>query len=139
MLFFGLRAIPALIAGFIMGVERTLSNHPAGIKTIVFVSLGSCLFSSLSFYLHDMFPASDPTRIIGQIITGVGFLGAGAIFHSNDRINGLTSAALVWTACALGVMSGAGLFWVPIFASITLVIIALVLKKIEKFLEKNRP
>lgn len=138
MLFFGMRAIPALIAGFIMGVERTMSNHSAGIKTIVFVSLGSCLFSSLSFYLYHIFPQTDPTRIIAQIITGVGFLGAGAIFHSNERVNGLTSAAMIWTACAFGTMAGAGLFWVPIFASITLVIVALVLKKIEKFFGRNK-
>lgn len=135
MVFFGLRAIPALIAGFIMGIERTLSNHTAGIKTIVFVSLGSCLFSSLSFFLHDIFPGTDPTRIIGQIITGVGFLGAGAIFHINDKVNGLTSAAMIWTSCAFGTMAGCGLFWVPIFASATLVLITIGLKKLEKIIK----
>lgn len=142
MLFFGLRAIVALLAGLIMGIERTITSHAAGIKTIVFVSLGSCLFTTLSFYLHIIYPSSDPTRIIGQIITGVGFLGAGAIFQSNEKISGLTSAAMIWVACSLGCMAGANLLWIPLFASITFVVIMIVLKKFEKFLaryEKRKP
>ena len=136
LLFFGLRALVALLAGAIMGIERTITSHAAGIKTIVFVSLGSCLFTTLSFYLKIEFPTSDPTRMIGQIITGVGFLGAGAIFHSGERISGLTSAAMIWVACALGTMAGANLLWIPIFASIAFVIIMILLKHFEKFLSK---
>ena len=139
MMYFGTRAIPALIAGFILGVERTMTKHPAGIKTIAFVSLGSCMFSSLAFYLHTLYPSTDPTRIVGQIITGVGFLGAGTIFHAKEKVNGLTSAAMIWTSCSFGVMAGAGLFWVPIFASGTLVVIMAVLKWVEKELDPRDP
>jgi putative Mg2+ transporter-C (MgtC) family protein len=137
MKFFGARAAVAIFAGFIIGIERTLSNHAAGIKTIVFVSLGSCLFSSLSFYLHEMYPQIDPTRIIGQIITGVGFLCGGVIFLNNqdNKISGLTSSAMIWSACALGTMAGTGLFFVPLFASVTMVLIVYILKKVEKKLE----
>jgi putative Mg2+ transporter-C (MgtC) family protein len=138
MKFFGVRALVAIIAGLIIGIERTLSNHAAGIKTIVFVSLGSCLFSSLSFYLHDIYPQTDPTRIIGQIITGVGFLCGGVIFLNmqDNKISGLTSSAMIWSACALGTMAGTGLFFIPLFASITMVVIVFILKKIEKAIEK---
>jgi putative Mg2+ transporter-C (MgtC) family protein len=136
MKFFGIRACVAIITGFIIGIERTLSNHAAGIKTIVFVSLGSCLFSSLSFYLHLLYPQTDPTRIIGQIITGIGFLGAGVIFLNQSKISGLTSSAMIWSACALGTMAGAGLFVVPFFASVTMVIILFILKKVEKFFDR---
>lgn len=139
MKFFGTRAAVAILAGFIIGIERTLSNHAAGIKTIVFVSLGSCLFSSLSFYLHDfLYPQTDPTRIIGQIITGVGFLCGGVIFLNNhdNKISGLTSSAMIWSACALGTIAGTGLFFIPLFASVTMVAIVYLLKKIEKKLER---
>lgn len=134
--FFGIRTLVALIAGLIIGIERTLSGHSAGIKTLVFVSVGSSLFSATSFFLRDLYPTTDPTRIIGQIITGVGFLGAGAVFHSQERISGLTSAAIIWTSCALGVLAGIGLIIVPILASITLVVITIGLKKFEKYIEK---
>lgn len=135
MVFFGIRALVALIAGFILGIERSLSNHYVGVKAIVFVCIGSCLFASLSFYLYSIYPHTDPTRIIGQAITGIGFLGA--VLHNNTpKVSGLTSSAIIWTACGVGLMAGSGLFWVPIFAAITLVIITIGLKKLEKFLEK---
>lgn len=140
MKFFGVRALVAIISGLIIGLERTLSNHAAGIKTIVFVSLGSCLFSSLSFYLYETYPSSsiDPSRIIAQIITGVGFLCGGVIFLNNqeNKISGLTSSAMIWSACALGTMAGAGLLIVPFFAALTMVLIVYILKKIEKAIEK---
>lgn len=140
MKFFGLRAFVAILTGFIIGIERTLSNHAAGIKTIVFVSLGSCLFSSLSFYLYELYPQTDPTRMIGQIISGVGFLCAGVIFLNKDQLQivGLTSAALIWVSCALGVIAGTGLILVPICAAITIVIIILILKKIERYFDDNK-
>ena len=134
--FFGIRNAVALIAGLIIGIERTISGHSAGIKTLVFVSIGSCLFASMSFYLHDLYPSTDPTRIIGQEITGIGFLGAGVIFYNKLKLNGLTSAAMIWCVCSLGIIAGSGLIIIPIFASITLVIVALALKRFEKFIEK---
>lgn len=134
--FFGIRTLVALVAGLIIGIERTLSGHSAGIKTLVFVSVGSSLFSATSFFLRDIYPTTDPTRIIGQIITGVGFLGAGAIFHSKEKVAGLTSASLIWVSCALGVLAGIGLIIVPMLASITLVLIIVGLKKFEKYIEK---
>jgi len=135
-IFFGIRIFISLIIGLIVGIERTINNHYAGIKTLVFVSIGSCLFASLSFYLKDIYPGSDPTRIIGQIVTGIGFLGAGTIVYNNDKVKGLTSSAVIWTVCSLGVLVGSGLFLVPIATSILLVIIMSILKWIEKKLER---
>jgi putative Mg2+ transporter-C (MgtC) family protein len=137
MKYFGVRSSVSIIAGLIIGIERTKTNHAAGIKTIVFVCLGSCLFSSLSFYLHEAYPQSDPTRILGQIITGIGFLCGGVIFMSRDQktISGLTSSAMIWSSCALGVMAGAGLYVVPLLASITMVAIIVFLRWVEKFFD----
>jgi putative Mg2+ transporter-C (MgtC) family protein len=136
-MFFGKRAGIAILAGLIMGIERTLSGHSAGIKTLVFVSLGSSIYTSLSFYIVDIYQNIDPSRILGQVVTGIGFIGAGVIFQNDKKISGLTSAAMVWVACSLGMVSGTGLFWVPIFASITLVIIMILLKKFDKLLDKS--
>ena len=116
-----------------------MSGRDAGIKTLVFVALGSSLFTSLSFYLAMIYPNTDPTRILGQIVTGVGFLGAGAIFRHDNKISGLTSAAMVWVSCALGMLSGAGLYLVPILASFTFMGLIIVLRKIETYLEKYEP
>ena len=110
-IFFGTRILVSLLVGLIIGIERSLNNHYAGIKTLVFVCIGSCLFASLSFYLTDnIYPDADPTRIIGQIVTGIGFLGAGTIVFNNDKVRGLTSSAMIWTVCSLGVLVGTGFF-----------------------------
>lgn len=135
--FFALRSLCALMAGLILGIERTLSLHAAGIKTLAFVAMGSGMFASLSFYLYEIYPHTDPTRIIGQIVTGIGFLGAGVIFKSGAKVEGLTSSAMIWAACALGTIAGTGLYLVSIFAAITVVCITLFLRKFEKFVEEK--
>jgi putative Mg2+ transporter-C (MgtC) family protein len=135
-IYFGVRSLIAVLAGFFIGLERTMSGHEAGIKTLVFVSLGSCIYSSLGFYLADISINIDPTRVIGQIVTGVGFLGAGVIVRTQAKVSGLTTAAIIWMTCSLGAAAGAGLIAVPICASITYLIIVFALKRIETFLHK---
>lgn len=129
--FFGIRGIIAMVAGLIMGIERERGGHSAGIKTIVLVSLGSSMFSASAFYLQTLYPGIDPTRIIGQIITGIGFLGAGVIMKNDSKISGLTSSAVIWIACAAGTLAGMGLVIVPIFAAITFIVIIYCLRKFE--------
>jgi len=136
-IYFGTRALVAVVAGFLIGMERTLSGHEAGIKTLVFVSLGSCVYSSLGFYLSAINPTIDPTRVIGQIVTGVGFLGAGVIVRTQAKVSGLTTAAIIWMTCSLGAAAGAGFVAVPLFAAITYLIIVFALKRIEKLLQKT--
>ena len=134
-IFFGTRALVAVLAGIIIGVERSITLHPAGIKTIVLVSLGSSMFTSLAFYLHEIYPTSDPNRIIGQIITGIGFLCAGVIFRERGKVGGLTSSTMVWSSAALGTIAGSGLVLVPIFGAITIVCVTLLTRRIEKFIQ----
>jgi putative Mg2+ transporter-C (MgtC) family protein len=135
-IYFGIRALVAIVAGFLVGLERTMSGHEAGIKTLVFVSLGSCIYSSLGFYLGAINPAIDPTRVIGQIVTGVGFLGAGVIVRTQAKVSGLTTAAIIWMTCSLGAAAGAGFIAVPMFAAVTYLVIVFLLKRIERFLQK---
>ena len=133
--FFGSRGLVAMIAGIIMGIEREKGGKSAGIKTIVFVSLGSSMFAASSFYLKMIYPEIDPTRIIGQIITGIGFLGAGVIIKNDSKISGLTSSAIIWIACAAGTLAGCGLVFVPIFAALTFIILIYLLRKFENSLD----
>jgi len=115
------RLLAALLIGAVIGAEREYRGHSAGIRTMGMVSLGSCLFTAAGFFLlagHT----TDPTRIAAQVVTGVGFLGAGAIFRSGSDVRGLTTAATVWVVAALGMASGFGLF---ILAGVgTLVVLA---------------
>jgi putative Mg2+ transporter-C (MgtC) family protein len=111
----GLRLGLAAILGGAIGVERELRDREAGIRTHLLVSLGSALFTLVSAYGFHEFLASgdpvvraDPTRIAAQIVTGIGFLGAGAIIREGLSVRGLTTAATLWVVAAIGMACGAG-------------------------------
>ena len=103
--------------GATIGIERELREREAGIRTHLLVSLGSCLFTIVSAYGFHEFLSSgasvvraDPTRIAAQIVTGIGFLGAGAIIRQGLSVRGLTTAATLWVAAAIGIAAGAGYY-----------------------------
>ncbi len=99
----------ATVAGGILGFERELLGKPAGLRTLVFVTVGSALFAFLSFELGRKF-GGDPMRIASNIATGIGFLGAGTIVRRGDLVEGLTTSAIIWVCGALGIIIGAGYF-----------------------------
>jgi putative Mg2+ transporter-C (MgtC) family protein len=107
---FSARLIIAAALGALIGAEREIHGHPAGIRTHMLVALGSGLFTVLSIHGFGQGPGSpiDPTRIAAQIVSGIGFLGAGAILKYGTSIRGLTTAASLWTAAAIGMAAGAG-------------------------------
>ena len=104
------RLLLAALFGAAVGFERELHGHPAGMRTHLLVSLGSALFTVLSAYGFASEPggAVDPTRIAAQIVSGIGFLGAGAILKDGLSIRGLTTAASLWATAAIGLAAGAG-------------------------------
>ena len=119
------RLVVALILGALIGIEREYRGHPAGLRTMAMVSVGSCVFTAAGLFIlsgHN----TDPTRIAAQVVTGVGFLGAGAIFRAEDGIRGLTTAATVWVVAAIGMAVGFGLYLLAAGA-VTAVLIGLVL------------
>lgn len=130
-----LRLVASLICGFILGFERKLKQHTVGIRTLTLISVSSCLLSILSIKMADMgyVPGTgDPTRIAAGIITGIGFLGAGTIVTQGMNIRGLTSAAIIFTAAALGTACGAALY-IPSFIVLFFCIITLItVSKLEK-------
>src|SRR5256886_13610498 len=106
------------VLGAAIGLERELREREAGLRTHLLVSLGSALFTIVSAYGFHSFLASgssvvraDPTRIAAQIVTGIGFLGAGAIIRHGLSVRGLTTAATPWVAAATGMAAGAGDYW----------------------------
>src|SRR3954469_10237519 len=119
------------IFGLIIGLERELKRKPVGLKTSLVISVVSCLLTIVSIQSAYMFPATDdvkitmdPLRLAAQIVSGIGFLGAGVILRrGNDSISGLTTAAMIWGAAGIGIAVGAG-FYLEAFAGVVLLIIS---------------
>jgi len=127
LLIFTIGAFLSLILSVVIGFERELRDKPAGIKTHAFISVGAYAFSYLSFHVPDLFPLADPTRIAAQIVTGIGFIGAGAILQSKGDVRGLTTAATLWIAAAIGTLVGAGYFGAAIILTcVTLLVLVVV-------------
>jgi putative Mg2+ transporter-C (MgtC) family protein len=119
------------VLGLIIGLERELKRKPVGLKTSLVISVVSCLLTIVSIESAYMFPNSDdvritmdPLRLAAQIVSGIGFLGAGVILRrGNDSISGLTTAAMIWGAAGIGIAVGAG-FYVEAFVGVALLIIS---------------
>ncbi|PLS14619.1 MgtC/SapB transporter [Bacillus sp. M6-12] len=119
------------VLGLIIGLERELKRKPVGLKTSLVISIVSCLLTIVSIESAYMFPGSDkvnitmdPLRLAAQIVSGIGFLGAGVILRrGNDSISGLTTAAMIWGAAGIGIAVGAG-FYVEAIAGVVLLIVS---------------
>lgn len=127
----------AVFLGALIGVEREIAHKSAGMRTHALVALGSALFTVAPVLLSG--PMIDPTRIAAQVVTGIGFLGAGLIIfdQSHSSVKGLTTAAGVWVAAAIGMAVGFGLYEISIWATLITILVFLVLWPIEqKFIKK---
>lgn len=115
-----LRLLAACLAGSVIGFEREINDKPAGLRTNVMICLGAALFAILSirFSAAAGAAAGDPTRIAAQVVTGVGFLGAGAIIQARGAVLGLTTAATIWTVASIGLAFGAGRFGIGAAATL---------------------
>jgi putative Mg2+ transporter-C (MgtC) family protein len=131
-----LRLTLAAALGGAIGLEREFHQKPAGLRTNMLIALGSALFAVLSVELGA--GAGSPDRIAAQVVTGIGFLGAGAILRSGDHIHGLTTAATIWVNAAIGMAAGLGSYTIAtVGAAITLVVLAL-LPIMENLVERRR-
>ena len=125
----------AAILGGIIGLERELRGKPAGLRTNILICLGSCVFTIISTSLSS---GSDPGRIAAQIVTGIGFLGAGAIIHSGTGTHGLTTAAGIWIVASIGMACGAKMYPLAVAAALLTLIVLLVLPPFEKKFRKDQ-
>ncbi|MBC9785074.1 MgtC/SapB family protein [Heliobacterium chlorum] len=128
------RLLLSLLLGFIMGYQRTKHHKPGGVRTHALVALGSCLMTLVGGYgFTENEVVHDPLRVAAQIVSGVGFIGAGIIYRQGaNYIVGLTTAAAIWVAAGLGIACGAGLYY-PAFLTTFLV---MVLFQSHRWLEK---
>ena len=134
--------ILAATLGALIGLEREWAQRAAGLRTFSLISLGAALFvmiSRLSFIQYLGISSLDPSRTLGQIIVGMGFLGAGIIIFKQreGRVEGLTTAAMMWVTSAVGAAVGLELYWLAISTTILIVLINFVVLPFEKRLEKK--
>jgi putative Mg2+ transporter-C (MgtC) family protein len=135
------RLVVAIVLGGAVGVERTLAGKTAGMRTYALVALGSALFVIISILVSIRFidlTNFDPLRMASQVIVGIGFIGAGLVFHNNRdmRTSGLTSAAGLWVAAGIGMASGFGLFDLAIVAAVMTLLIFTILWYVERGFKK---
>ncbi len=127
--------ISAVFLGGAVGLEREIHGKAAGLRTNILICVGATLFTQLSIYLGTT--SGDPSRIAAQVVTGVGFIGAGAILRERGALTGLTSAATIWLVAAIGMAIGAG--WVFEAAGVTLLVLLVLggLGRIERWLQER--
>lgn len=132
-----LKVAVSFFCGIVLGIERRTRQQFIGLRTLILICVSSCLLMQISLYIATLSQGrGDPGRIAAQVVSGIGFIGAGAILHQGLNIKGLTSAAIIWTAAALGLAIGAG-YLVPSVIILFFIILSLVV--IEKIEEKVFP
>jgi putative Mg2+ transporter-C (MgtC) family protein len=127
------RFLLAALWGGIVGIEREYRSKSAGFRTMIMISLGSCFFTMMSEFMGT---AASYDRIAANIVTGIGFLGAGVIFRSDTRVSGITTAATIWTVAAVGMGIGAGHYFASAFGSLLIIIVLAILPIAETTIEK---
>jgi putative Mg2+ transporter-C (MgtC) family protein len=119
----------AVLCGGIIGFERQMRGKPAGIRTNILICLGTTIFVKLSTLYSGQ--NADMTRVLGQVVTGIGFLGAGVILARGGRVKGVTSAAVIWMLAGIGAMIGFGRFTAAIALTVVTVVILTVIEYLE--------
>jgi len=130
-IFIILKLLLAILLGGIIGVERESLGKPAGSRTYALIALGSTLFTIISIQGFGQFPNAIPGAMAGQIVTGIGFLGAGLIIFHKEKLEGLTTAAALWAVAAVGVTIGIGWYWVAVIATLLIFLLLFIVHKIE--------
>jgi putative Mg2+ transporter-C (MgtC) family protein len=130
-----LRLLLAAGLGAAIGIERELHRKPAGLRTNTLIAVGAALFTTLSVHFGGM--GGTPDRIAAQVVTGVGFLGAGAILHSGVSVQGMTTAATIWVNAAVGMAAGSGEYAAATVATVITVLVLAVLAPFEAWFERR--
>lgn len=129
-----LKLVLAMVVGGIIGAEREFRDKSAGFRTILLITVGSTLFTIFSLGIGI---ETNPTRIAANIVTGIGFLGAGAILREGHRVTGLTTAATIWLAAALGMGIGAGKYALVGIAAVLTLVVLWVFPTFENWLDRT--
>jgi putative Mg2+ transporter-C (MgtC) family protein len=133
---FTLRLLTALFSGMLIGIERQWHHKSAGLRTNTLVATGAAIFVLLSINLTQ--EQGDVTRIIGQVVTGIGFLGAGIIFKEGISVHGLTTAATVWCSSAIGSIAAAGYYIETLIGVAAIVSVNIILIPLDNWLSERK-
>ena len=133
------RLILAALLGAVLGLEREVKQKSAGLRTNILIAVGAAVFTLMSLEMARASGAADPSRIAAQIVTGIGFLGAGAIIRTRGGVQGLTTAATVWVNSAVGVAAGGGQYHLALIATSVTMIVLLVVAPIEGLIDRHLP
>jgi putative Mg2+ transporter-C (MgtC) family protein len=129
-----IRLTLSLVLCGLIGLERQVHRRTAGLRTHILVGLGSCLIMLTSLYIFDIYKKQvplDPARIAAGVITGIGFLGAGAIIRDNEGIKGLTTAASLWVVAGIGLATGCGFYNAALFSTVLVLVTLFFLRYFE--------
>ena len=138
------RVVLAVALSFIPGIEREMTGKFAGLRTHILVGLGACVFTILSIYgfeMHitpDTIGTNDPARIAAQIITGIGFIGAGTVMRHGSNVSGITTAATLWVCASMGMSCGCGQYFVAIITSLATLVVLILIRRLEKNILSKR-
>ncbi len=132
---FTIRLLVAMVAGIVIGLERQFHHKNAGTRTNALVAMGSAIFVMISLQITAD-KGGDATRIIGQIVTGIGFLGAGVILHQGINIQGLTTAATIWCSSGIGCLAAAGYYAEVAVCVVAVVFVNVLLRLLDEWIEK---
>ena len=134
----GCRIVAALLIGGILGMERGMKNRPAGLRTYMLVCVGSCLIMLTNQYIYQLTGAGDPMRLGAQVVSGIGFLGAGTIVTTRrSHIRGLTTAAGLWASAGVGLALGIGFYEAALIAGCAIFVIMTLLHHLDTQLHRN--
>lgn len=134
-----IRVLSALLLGFAIGLEREMTNKYAGLRTNILVCLGACIFTIISIYgfpevsvTGDELGTRDTARVAAQVVTGIGFIGAGTVFRHGATVFGLTTAATLWVSAAIGMACGSGMYTLAILSTIFSIIVLVSVRLFER-------
>lgn len=122
----------ALLWGGLVGAEREYRSKSAGFRTMIMISVGACFFTMMSVLIGG---GTSADRIASNIVTGIGFLGAGVIFRGDNRVNGITTAATIWAVAAIGMGIGGGYYFASFCASMLILFVLAILPYFERFID----
>ena len=137
----GIQIVFALILGGLVGYDREIKMKAAGFKTNIMICIGATLYTTISIIhlgTYETTSLIDPNRVSAQIVSGIGFLGAGAIIQGRGSVTGLTTAATIWVVAAIGYTIGVGFPVVATFFSVTVLVVLRMLNPVNKFIEKEK-
>jgi len=123
----------AILTGAVIGAEREYSNKSAGLRTFILVAFGSCVFTILSLKIG----VANPDRLAANIITGIGFLGAGVIFKDNYKIDGITTATTIWATASVGMCAGSGHIYLALAGTLIILIILKLLLPLQTYIDHH--